>query len=127
MSYKAPPPDGFENLPILNRATEGYKMWHEFLQHFPRLSRYSLGARIDTLFAEVLELIFLAKYSNKNDKLLFINKATIKLDLLKFFLQIAWTIKALDNGKYARLSKPLNEIGKMLGGWRKLFQKETPR
>jgi len=72
-------------------------------------------------------LIFLAKYSGRNDKLTFINKAIVKLDLLKFFLQIAWTIKAIDNNKYVRLSDPLNEIGKMLGGWRKLFQKETPQ
>jgi hypothetical protein len=39
--------------------------------------------------------------------------------LLKFFLQVAWEIKALDNKKYIRLSEKLDEIGKMLGGWLK--------
>ncbi len=96
-------------------------MWHEFLQHFPRLSRYSLGLKIDNLFTEILELTFLAKYTAKNEKLPLIEKAIAKLDLLKFFLQISWNIKALDNKKYIRISEPLNEIGKMLGGWRKLF------
>lgn len=87
--------------------------------HFPRLSRYTLGVKIDTIFTDCLELLLLAKYSDKNSKLILINKAITKLDSLKFFLQIAWEIKALDNKKYFYLSKPLAEIGRMLGGWRK--------
>lgn len=98
---------------------EAYKIWHDFLVHFPRLSRYTLGAKIDAIFTDVLELLLLAKYSDKNNKLLLINKAVAKLDCLKFFLQIAWEIKALDNQKYLHLSRPLSEIGRMLGGWRK--------
>ena len=40
-----------------------------------------------------------------------------KLDLLKFFTQISWEMKSLDNKKYVTLSELLNEIGRMLGGW----------
>lgn len=54
-----------------------------------------------------------------------LQKAAAKLDLLKFFLQIAWEIKSLDNKKYILLSEKLDEIGKMLGGWMKKAQ-ETP-
>ncbi len=39
--------------------------------------------------------------------------------MLKFFLQIAWEINAIDKNKYIALSQPLVEIGKMLGGWKK--------
>lgn len=48
------------------------------------------------------------------------------MDLLKFFLQIAWELKALDNKKYLALSAPLIEVGKMLGGWRKQLTNEAP-
>ena len=102
---------------------EAYKIWHGFLPHFPRLSRYTLGSKIDAIFTDVLELLLLAKYSDKSNKLLLINKAITKLDSLKFFLQIAWEIKALDNKKYTHLSGPLAEIGRMLGGWRKQLVK----
>lgn len=68
----------------------------------------------------------MAKYAERNKKLALISSAIAKLDALKFFLQIAWQIKALDNKKYIRLSEPLNEVGKMLGGWQKQLQKETP-
>lgn len=33
------------------------------------------------------------------------------------FLLILWEAKSLDDAKYIALSVPLEEIGKMLGGW----------
>lgn len=35
-------------------------------------------------------------------------------------------LKVLDNKKYEALSEPLNEIGKMLGGWIRNVDKEIP-
>ena len=68
---------------------------------------------------EVIENIFIAQHRNKEQKLIYLNKASDKLDLLKFMFQIAWEIKALDNKKYIIISEYLNEIGRMLGGWLK--------
>ena len=39
------------------------------------------------------------------------------MDLLKFFLQVAWEIESLDNKKYISLSEKMGDAGKMLGGW----------
>jgi len=94
-------------------------LWHEFVCHFPKTSRYTLGAKIDQLFIETTESIYLASYEVKEKKQPIIRNASIKLDLLKFFLQISWEIKALDNKKYIVLSERLEEIGKMIGGWSK--------
>ncbi|MEK7134943.1 MAG: four helix bundle protein [Patescibacteria group bacterium] len=49
----------------------------------------------------------------------------MKLDLLKFFLQISWEVKVLDNKKFILLSEKLNEIGKMIGGWLRQLTKEN--
>ena len=114
ISYKAPPP---RNLPIIQKLISAYKLWQEFLPHFPKTSRYSLGSKIDSLFLEVVEAIFLAGYSGKTEKIIYLRKVSLKLDSLKFFLQVSWEIKALDNKKYIRLSEHLNEVGRMLGGW----------
>lgn len=128
MAFKSPPPHASStfNLPILQKAADAYKLWHGFLEHFPRLSRFTLGAKIDTLFLETVELILLAGYSSKPQKLTVVLRAGTKLDALKFFLQIAWELQAIDNKKYTRLSEPLTEVGKMLGGWRKQLQNEAP-
>ena len=112
-------------LPIIQKLTATYTLWHEFLPHFPKNSRYTLAEKIDLLFIEVIELAFLASYFYKAQKIPYVQKAVMKLDLLKFFLQIAWEIKALDNKKFILLSEKLNEVGKMLGGWLRQLTKEN--
>jgi hypothetical protein len=37
---------------------------------------------------------------------------------LNLLLQILWETKSLNDKKYIQISNKLNEIGKMLGGWR---------
>jgi len=103
----------------VQKLVNAYKLWHEFLPHFPKTSRYTLGSKIDSLFIETTESVIKAFHSGKGEKLIYLIQASVKLDLLKFFLQIAWEIKALDNKKYIRLSEKLDEIGRMLGGWLK--------
>lgn len=96
------------------------------LPRIPRLLKYSLGEKITTLFIELTELILIAGYSEKQQKVLLIQKASIKLDLLKYFLQTAFELKAIDNKTLADLSLPIAEVGKMLGGWQKQLVKQTP-
>ena len=88
----------------------------------PKHSRYSLGLKIDNLFLAVIKNILLAANSHASDKHKYLNRASTSLDLLKFFMQIAWEIKALPNKKFLLLSEKLVEIGKMLGGWIKRAQ-----
>lgn len=103
---------------------QAYKLWHEFLPHFPKTSRYTLAARIDGLFIDMTELLLMASYLAREQKLSVVQKAATKLDVLKFFLQVAWEIKALDSRRYIALSERVGEVGKMLGGWAKRL-KET--
>jgi hypothetical protein len=100
-------------------------VWHEYEQHFPKQSRYTLGSKIDSLFMETLERVFSASYLRGEQKLPFIQEASNKFDMMRFFLQIAWETKAMDNKKYIALSGMLEEIGKMFGGWMKQVLKQT--
>ena len=106
---------------------QAYKLWHECLLHVPKTARYTVGSKIDALFVDALESIAIASYLPPVQKLPVVQRAMSKVDVLKFFLQVAWEIKALDTKKYATLSEPLQEIGRMLGGWYKnLLAKQTP-
>jgi hypothetical protein len=62
---------------------------------------------------------------SKEQKLPTIEAAVRKTDMLKFFLRIAWELRALDNKKYALISEKTDELGRMVGGWKKGL--ETPR
>ena len=97
-------------------------MWHETLPSIPKHSRYSLGLKIDNLFLAVIEGILSAASSKSKDKYMSLHSASASLDLLKFFLQVAWEVKAISNKKFLVLSEQLVEIGKMLGGWIKRAQ-----
>ena len=117
--------DKSQNLPIIQKLETIYQLWQSFLQNFSRTSRYTLGAKTDNVFIEVIEFIFTAAHEReKESKLHYLQKATKKLDLLKFFLQLLWKIKALDNKKYIAISEQLFEIGKMLGGWERSLNKK---
>jgi len=100
-----------------------YKIWHEYLPNFPKKSKYTLGNKIDSLFLDILELIFIAIYLPREQKLPYIKKSVGKLDLIKFFLKICWEIGAIENKHYLILSSPLDEIGRMLGGWHRQLDK----
>lgn len=96
------------------------------MPHMARLTRYSLGEKIDSLFIELSEIILVAGYTARGQKMPLLQKASIKLDVLKFFLQVAWELKSIENKTFADLTMQLAEVGKMLGGWQRQLIKETP-
>lgn len=124
--YTPPPQLITSNLPVLQKAVDIYKIWHAHYSNFPRLSKFSLGAKIDSLFTDLIELIFLAGYAGTDQKYTLVVRTATKLDLLKFFMQIAWEVRCLDHKKYAALSVPLNEVGKDLGNWQKYCKRNNP-
>lgn len=91
----------------------------------PKTQRYSLGQRIDTLFIEIIEAVATASFLSRNEKLPYVRRAIQKLDALKILLMVLWETKTLDNKKYGALSAPLDEIGKMLGGWNGQLTKQN--
>jgi hypothetical protein len=114
------------NLPIITHLIDAYKLWHDFIPHIPKDSRYTLGLKIDNLLTEISESVFIASYVGKDQKPPYIQKAAARLDLLKFFMQILWEIGALDTKKYIMLSEKLDEIGRMLGGWLRQAANRNP-
>jgi len=112
---------------VLTKAKEAYQVWHPNLVNLNRLERYTLGAKIDEIFSSLLELTFRATFAyDKFEKLSLVGQTIAKNDILKFFLQIAWEQKIIDHKNYGSLILNLEEIGRMLGGWKKSLQEKTP-
>ncbi|MAF13615.1 MAG: hypothetical protein CMI53_01850 [Parcubacteria group bacterium] len=123
MCYILPPPPAI--LPVLQKVKTAYTLWYSYYQVLPKIQRYSLGQRIDTLFIEIIEAIATASFLSRQEKLPYVRRAIQKLDALKILLMVLWETKTLDNKKYGALSAPLNEIGKMLGGWNGQITKQN--
>jgi hypothetical protein len=103
--------------PLILKLEVAYVLWHSYIIHFPKVHRYSLGAKIDVLLCEVIQYTSSALFVKKDQKMLYIQKAIQVLDTIKLLLRVAHTIKAFETKQYIALTEKLHEIGKMLGGW----------
>lgn len=122
-SGKLPPP---QLLPLLQKIKSVYILWYGHYQTLPKIHRHTLGQRIDTLFVEIMEAVAIGSFLSREEKHPYVRLAIRKSDTLKILLMVLWETKSLDNEKYVALSLPLNEIGKMLGGWSGQLAKSAP-
>ena len=122
--YSTPPPP---LLPLLAKAKSCYLMWITFYETLPKIHKYTLGQKIDTLFVEIIEAISIATFLSREEKLPWVRLAIRKTDTLKILLMVLWEAKSIDNKKYLALSVKVEEIGKMLGGWSgQLLKQNSP-
>ena len=105
------------DIPIFSKLYDLYKLFNQYLLLFPKAKRYSLGQKIDQLMLEIIELTITAGYLPKEQKLSVLQRASVKLDLLKILLRLSFETKCLDNKKYQQLVLQIVEVGRMLGGW----------
>ena len=80
--------------------------------------RYSLAIHIDQLFTEIVSLTAEAQFSPKEMRVIPISKAIIKNDTLKFMLYTLFELKGLNDKKFLSLSVKIEEVGRMLYGWK---------
>jgi hypothetical protein len=86
--------------------------------HIPKGARYTIGARIENKLLDLLELGYIAYFSKKEDKIEKISQCIFLLDTLKFIVSVAWDAKLISNRQYEEIALKLEEIGRMLGGWK---------
>ena len=82
--------------------------------------------RIDGLFTHLLEILLAASYAPVVQKVTILDSASKELDSIKLLLQVTWELKLIDHHAFARISDPIHEVGKMLGGWRKHINEKRP-
>lgn len=111
---------------VLIKAKDAYALWFKTIADFPKVHRYTLGGKVETYFLELLESIFISLYLPPQQKYVRLTTAIAKLDGVKFFLQLSWENKCIPNEKYTLLSGLLEEVGRMLGGWKKGLENKTP-
>lgn len=117
-----PPPPTI--LPVLQKLKAAYLLWYEY-QKLPKLHRYTLGNRIDALFIDVIEAAGFAGFLQRSEKQPWVRLAIRKLDTVKLLLMVLWETNSFETKRYAALSIPLEEVGRMLGGWNGQLTKQN--
>lgn len=87
------------------------------LEKFPRSQKFMLGDRIQTASLDVLERLVEATYDrNRADKLA---AANLGVEKLRIMFRLASDLRHLDPRRYEHAARSLDDIGRMIGGWRK--------
>ena len=84
---------------------------------FPRSQRFSLGDRIQNQLSDLLELYIAAYYLPTAQKKAILQKANIKLEVLRHYYRLSYELGFYPFSKYQQFAEALHEIGKMTGGW----------
>lgn len=109
------------DIPILKKAYELYKMFHDYRRIVPKADRFSVYERSETLVIEIIELLLEAGYL-KGNKVTCLEKASTKLNVLRIFVRLMKETRVFDVKKYTALQTVIDEIGRMLGGWIRSMQ-----
>jgi len=104
---------------LIQKSYDLYKNIYQLIKTFPKGDKYNLGQEIKCLNLQIIELLIEAEIAKKDWKAPLIEKASLKLSLLKILTRLASDIKIIDQKKYLGLQEQMQEIGRMLGGWLK--------
>jgi len=69
------------------------------------------------MILDFYELLFLANSKQGASRFLILNKADIKLQILKTFIRLCFDIRIINQQQYLARTTSLQAIGKQLGGW----------
>ena len=108
-----------DQLSVFQKTYDFYGLLHQRVRTFPKGDRYTLGERALGTTLDILESIISAGNAKQEWKIPAIDKALVKLEIEKVLVRLAHEIGSMDEGQYLRLSERLQEIGRMLGGWRR--------
>ena len=99
-------------------ATYRFLLWLvPAVEKFPRRQKFLLGDRIQATGLEVLERLIEATYTRSRRDVL--AEANLGIEKLRFLLRLAMDLRHLDMARYEHAARSLDEIGRLVGGWRK--------
>ena len=102
-------------------ALEAMYKFHLWLvptvEKFPRSQKFLLGDRIQSTALDTLERLIEATYTKRRMRIL--NDANLAVEKMRFLFRLAKDMRHLDLRRYEHAARELDEIGRLIGGWRK--------
>ncbi|MFC1656938.1 four helix bundle protein [Patescibacteria group bacterium] len=105
--------------PVIEHLKNAYKRWILIERNLPKCERFGLGQKIDFLFTDLLDVLQKASFSPIESKITLLGQSLSIIDSLRFFVQLCWELKLIPSKQFTVIGEEIEEIGKMVGGWRK--------
>jgi hypothetical protein len=87
------------------------------LEKFPRSQRFLLGDRIESAALDMLEGLIEATYTR--DRAALLDSVNLRIEKLRFLMRLSMDLRYLDLRRYELAARALDEIGRLVGAWRK--------
>ena len=87
------------------------------LERFPRRQKFLLGDRIQTTALAGMEKLVEATFTRNRGRIL--DRVNVDIDKLRLLLRLSKDLGHLDSRRYEHAARRLDEVGRLVGGWRK--------
>ena len=105
------------DIPILQKASDCYKLFYQYSIHFPKKDRFGIGQQCEQQLLLLIRQIIIASKTSRSEKLSVLYDASATLDTIKILIRIMKELQIMDLKKYTALQEIVTETGRMLGGW----------
>ncbi|OIO75507.1 MAG: hypothetical protein AUJ85_02785 [Elusimicrobia bacterium CG1_02_37_114] len=82
---------------------------------FPKTHRFTIGEKLENLLFDILGNLIEAKYTK--NKMEILARTNIQLEKFRYFVRICKDMKFINIDRYEYLSRQINDIGNLIGGW----------
>lgn len=86
-------------------------------EKLPKAQRYLVVQRLGDAALDFQEALFHANAHRGEQRLAYLRQADGYLGVLRLYLRLAYQWGWLSSGQYEHVSKKVEEIGRLLGGW----------
>lgn len=87
------------------------------IERFPRELKFIVGDRIQNTALDALERLIEATYDRERQKPL--QAANLAIEKMRHLFRLAFALQCLDERRYEHAARQLDDIGRMIGGWKK--------
>jgi len=107
-----------EETPVVIQKAYEFVLWLvKKVENFPRSYRFTVGDRLTVAGLDLLTTLVEAAYSRRKEALL--ESASQKVNSIRYLLRLAKDLHLMTVESYGFSAESLDEIGRMVGGWRK--------
>ncbi len=112
--------DQQREMPIFTRTFDFLAWLTPMTHHFPRLHRHTVTRRLVEAALDMQEALLMANNLRNQERILWLERADSSLGRVRLYLRLAHRLGWLNLGQYQHGASMISEIGRLLGGWRKV-------
>ena len=111
-----------EDYPVFRKWSDTLDWILDTVEKYPKTVRFTISSRITEISINTIELLVEAIYERY--KINILKQTNLNIEKLRVFFRISYNRKYISVRQYEYISRELNEVGAMIGGWMKQSRSE---